>query len=493
MHLGIDLGTSGVKVVLTNAEGALAGQATAPLSVRTPHPAWSEQDPDDWWQAVVRAVAALQTRHDLSAVRGIGLAGQMHGAVLLDDAAKVLRPAILWNDGRSGAECRALEAAEPRTHAITGNMAMPGFTAPKLLWVRRHEPDLFARTRRVLLPKDWLRLRMTGDAISDMSDAAGTLWLDVGARRWSADMLDATGLTEAHMPVLAEGTDEAGRLHARAADALGLTPSLPVAGGGGDNAAGAAGIGCVAPGDAFVSLGTSGVVFVADAGFQPDPGRGVHAFCHCLPGTWHRMSVILSAAASLAWITRATGAVDEAALLAEVERAGLAVDNRIVFLPYLSGERTPHNDPDAAGVLFGLSGSASRADLARAVLEGVAFALADGLEALEARGGRVAELTAIGGGARSAAWLRIIAAVLDRPLTTIAGGEVGPALGAAQLARVACGDATAAEAFAKPKVASRYEPEPAIADRLRRRRESYRQSYPALRALFATSAEETGP
>ena len=485
MHLGLDLGTSGVKAVLTGPAGAVLAQATAPLALSSPRPLWSEQDPEDWWQATLTALATLRVSQDLSRVRAIGLAGQMHGAVLLDAADQVLRPAILWNDGRSGAECAALEQAEPRSRTITGNLAMPGFTAPKLLWVRRHEPEIFARIRRVLLPKDWLRLRLTGEAVSEMSDASGTLWLDVAARRWSAAMLAATGLTEEHMPGLVEGTEPAGLLRADAAALLGLPAGIPVAGGAGDNAAGAMGIGCISSGDAFISLGTSGVVFVSESGFLPDPSRAVHAFCHCLPETWHRMSVILSAAASLNWITRVTGAGSEAALLAEVEQAGLARSGRLLFLPYLSGERTPHNDPHATGVFFGLSGADERADLARAVLEGVAFALADGLEALEARGSRVEALTAIGGGARSPAWLRILAAATRRPILSVIGGETGPALGAARLARIACGNGGIAEVCTRPPTATCFEPEPALAAALAPRRAAYRRLYPTLQVLFS--------
>ena len=481
MHLGIDLGTSGLKAVLTGADGALLAQATAPLTVSTPHPLWSEQDPAAWWQAAVAAVRQLGASHDLSAVRALGLAGQMHGAVLLDASEHVLRPAILWNDGRSGAECRELEAAEPNSRAITGNLAMPGFTAPKLNWVRRHEPDLFARTARVLLPKDWLRLQMTGEAISEMSDASGTLWLDVGRRRWSAEMLAATGLSERHMPRLVEGTALAGYLRPEAAQALGLRAGIAVAGGGGDNAAGAVGIGCVAAGDAFVSLGTSGVIFVSDPGFLPDPARTVHAFCHCLPDTWHRMSVILSAGASLAWLAAMTG-VGEATLLGEAERE--QPKDRPVFLPYLTGERTPHNNPAASGVFFGLTSGTTRAAMTLAVLEGVAFALADGLDALEARGGRIAELTAIGGGSRSALWLRILAAAMQRTLLTSDGSDVGPALGAARLARVCGGDAPASDVFVKPAITARFDPDPALVETLMPRRALYRRLYPALQPLF---------
>lgn len=483
MHLGLDLGTSGAKALLLDNTGAVAAQATAPIPISHPHPLWSEQNPEDWWHATCVAVAALRGEHDLTEVQGVGLSGQMHGLVVVDAFDQVLRPAILWNDGRAQAECAELEAAEPRSRAITGNLAMPGFTAPKWLWLRRHEPDVSAGARRLLLPKDWLRLRMTGESISDMSDAAGTLWLDVSTRRWSEAMLAATGLDERQMPGLVEGTALAGLLRADVAAAWGLRAGIPVAGGAGDNAAGAAGVGCIAPGQAFVSLGTSGVVFVTDAAFLPDPERAVHAFCHCLPHTWHRMAVVLSAAASLSWLVRATGAADEASLLGELMAAGVRSDTRLVFLPYLSGERTPHNDARATGGFFGLNSSHGRADLTRAVLEGVAFALADGLDALEARGGRIASLIAIGGGARSELWLQILAAALDRPLRTVLGGDVGPALGAARLARIACGDGSVEDTCTPPPTAAEFAPDTMLAAQLAPRREIYRQLYPAVRGL----------
>jgi xylulokinase len=480
--LGIDLGTSGVKAVIIGDDGGVLAQATAPLDLSRPHPMWSEQDPEAWWRAAGEAVVALGPAR--TGVRGIGLSGQMHGAVVLDAADRVLRPAILWNDGRSHAECRALDTAARR---VAGNRAMPGFTAPKLLWLRAHEPAVFAATRRVLLPKDWLRLRMVGEAVSEMSDAAGTLWLDVAARAWSGEMLALTGLGLGHMPRLVEGSEVSGTLRAAVAAEWGLPPGIVVAGGGGDNAAGAVGIGCIALGDAFVSLGTSGVVFVADAAPMPDPERTVHAFCHALPGRWHRMAVILSAAAALSWATRVLGSADEAALLAEVEAAGAPASNRVVFLPYLAGERTPHDDPAAAGVWFGLEGASSRADLARAVLEGVAFALADGLDALQARGGRIPSLSVIGGGARSALWGRILATALDRDLVFRAGGEVGPALGAARLAMLA-GGADLEATCTEPPIARIQPPEPALAEGLARRRAIFRSLYRDLAPRFAETA-----
>jgi xylulokinase len=359
----------------------------------------------------------------------------MHGATLLDGADRPIRPAILWNDGRAAAECAELERREPRSRAITGNLAMPGFTAPKLLWVAAHEPDAFARTRRVLLPKDYLRLRMTGAAASEMSDAAGTLWLDVGARRWSEAMLAATGLKPSAMPELFEGSQATGTLRPEVAAAWGVPADAVVAGGAGDNAAGAAGVGVIRPGDAFLSLGTSGVLFVADAGFAPNPAEAVHAFCHCLPGTWHRMSVILSAASALSWLARLLGGT-EPELLAEAEAADPDI-GELLFLPYLSGERTPHNDPTATGVFLGLTHATGRPQLVRALLEGVAFAFADGQAALTAAGTAIGEVSVIGGGARSQFWGRILAAALNRPLHYPAGGELGPAFGAARLGRLA--------------------------------------------------------
>ncbi|WP_262266445.1 xylulokinase [Microvirga yunnanensis] len=489
MYLGIDLGTSSVKVILLDEGGTLVGEAAAPLTLSRPRPLWSEQDPQAWWNATLIAVAALRERHSVHGVSGIGLSGQMHGAVLLDERGHVLRPAILWNDGRAGTECSELEQREPESRAIAGNLAMPGFTAPKLVWVAKHEPDIFRQTARVLLPKDWLHLKLTGEAVSEMSDAAGTLWLDVGRRQWSPAMLVATGLDERHMPRLVEGTEIAGRLSPEAAALFGMRPGIPIAGGGGDNAAGAVGIGVVHPDMAFVSLGTSGVIFVADKAVKMDPERAVHAFCHCVPGMWHRMAVILSAAATLSFAARLSGAAEEASLLAETETAGLATatKSRLVFLPYLSGERTPHNDPAASGVIFGLDGATTRADLGRAALEGVAFALADGLDVLEASGGKIGGLSVIGGSARSKLWGRILAAALQRPLTYHHGGEVGPALGAARLERIAVSGASLDEACPPPPVSHVIDPEPELTEALAPRRELFRQLYSDLKSSFAAS------
>ncbi len=484
MYLGIDIGTSGVKALLLGADGGIAGQATAPLSVSRPHPLWSEQAPDDWWIAVETAVAALDAGLRAQ-VRGIGLSGQMHGAVLLGDDDRILRPAILWNDGRSQSQCAELVAIEPRTPAITGNPVMAGFTAPKLLWVRGQEPEIFAAIRTVLLPKDWVRLRMTGEKLSEMSDASGSLWLDVAARRWSPAMLHACGLDERAMPRLVEGSACSALLARDVAARWGMD-RVPVAGGGGDNAAGAIGMGVIDPGDTFLSLGTSGVIFTVTEGFRPDPDAAVHAFAHALPERWHQMSVMLSAAACLDWAARLMRLDDVPALL-DLSR-GADDRSRTIFLPYLSGERTPHADPAAQGVFFGLTGATGPAEIARAVLEGVAMGLRDGLDALTGAGAAVGEISMAGGGSRSDAWGRIIAASLDRPLVWREGGEVGPALGAARLGRLAAGDGTVSEVCTPPRITAHVEPDPVLVDRLGERQTRFRALYRAVSGLF----EDTG-
>lgn len=483
MHLGIDLGTSGVKAVVVDDAGRIVASAVAPLTRRSPQAGWSEQDPADWWQATATAVRELPSAVR-DGIRGIGLAGQMHGAVLLDRSDRVLRPAILWNDGRAAVGCRTFESREPASRTLSGNRAMPGFTAPKLIWVAAHEPDIFARTAQVLLPKDWLRLELTGEHASEPSDASGTLWLDLARREWSPALLAASGLDIAAMPRLVESAATSGALSAHAASALGLGTGIPVVGGGSDNACGAAGIGVIDDGQALLSLGTSGVLLVADERPRPNTEQAVHAFCHCLPERWLRLAVMLSCTATLAAVVRMTGASDEAALVAEVEAASSPPPRRLVLLPYLDGERTPHDDPAACGVVFGLDATTTRADLGRAALEGVAFALADGLDALESTGTTVGSLAVVGGGSRSRLWGRLIATALGRPLSYPQRGDVGPALGAAGLARVAAG-VPAHEAFAAPGVAHVIEPESALADPLAERRAIFRSLYRDLAPRFA--------
>ncbi|MEO6716930.1 MAG: xylulokinase [Novosphingobium sp.] len=480
MFLGIDVGTSGVKTVIVSEAGTVAAQATAPLTVTRPHALWSEQDPESWWTATEQAVLALDPSLRRS-VQGIGLSGQMHGATLLGADDRPLRNAILWNDGRSFTECAELEANEPRSRQITGNLAMPGFTASKLLWVKHHEPVIYEQIHKVLLPKDYVRLCMTGDKASDLSDASGTLWLDVGLRDWSEAMLAATGLVHAQMPSLHEGCQVTGSLRAEVAARWGMV-RLPVAAGGGDNAAGAAGVGVVNDGDALLSLGTSGVIFAATSQFRPNPAGAIHAFCHCLPGLWHQMSVHLSAASCIDWAARLTGASGPADLFARAEGAGAGMGDEL-FLPYLSGERTPHNDPHIRGALLGLGNETDAGRIAAAVLEGVAFALADGIAALRAAGTAIDELSVIGGGARSRYWGTIIAAALDVRLVYLDGGEVGPALGAARLAQMATTGAGAAEVCSRPPIAQVIEPDPMLAERLAPNLAKFRSAYPALKSL----------
>jgi xylulokinase len=485
MYLGIDLGTSEVKLLLLDAAGQVVAQAGSPLQVSRPEPLWSEQSPEDWWRATDNAVSQLRSAHPqaFSRVRAIGLSGQMHGAVLLGDGDEVLRPAILWNDGRSHAECEELTLRAPRLHAIAGNLAMPGFTAPKLLWVKKHEPEVFARVRSVLLPKDWLRLRLSGEKVSDPSDAAGTLWLDVAARDWSDELLAACDLQRSHMPRIVEANQPCATLRREVAQAWGLGPEVIIAAGAGDNAASAIGIGAVQPGDGFISLGTSGVMFVVNDGFRPNPASAVHAFCHALPGRWHQMSVMLSAASCLKWFVDFSGAGGEAALLADVAQLpASALRNAPIFLPYLAGERTPHNNPFATGAFVGLTHAHTRAVCGYSVLEGVAFGLADGLAALQAAGTEVSRLSLVGGGARSGLWAQLIADVLDVQIVTHSGGETGGALGAARLAWMAAGGSEA-QVCTAPPVAVTYRPDLSRHRGLQARLQRFREAYRLLTTL----------
>jgi xylulokinase len=482
MYMGIDIGTSAVKAAVVDDTGSVIDQASAPLGVSRPHALWSEQNPADWWSATNSAVSDLRLSVR-RAVRAIGLTGQMHGATLLDKSQRALRPAILWNDGRSARECAELEAAVPTMTEITGNRAMPGFTAPKLLWVRRHEPKIFADTAMVLLPKDYVRLRMTGETASDMSDSAGTLWLDVAQRRWSEAMLAGTGLSPSHMPRLCEGNEITGELRAELAEAWGMA-RVPVIAGGGDNAAGAIGVGVVRAGDAFLSLGTSGVLFLANDGYRPNPAGGVHTFCHAIPRHWHQMSVILSAASCVDWAARLCGLGNASALFAAAETRGRPGDTEI-FLPYLSGERTPHNDPHAQGVLFGLTQETAPAAIAQAVLEGVAFAFRDGMDALLASGAKLESISVIGGGARSLYWGKILSSVLQRPLTYRDSGAVGPAYGAARLARMGADKASIEEICTPPPILNVAEPDDRLAALYSEKMHRYRTLYLNLKSLFS--------
>ncbi|MDR3514915.1 MAG: xylulokinase [Azospirillaceae bacterium] len=481
MFLGIDLGTSSIKAVLIDAAQRVVGSASHPISLSRPHPGWSEQDPEDWWQGCLTVLDQLAATYpaQVAAVEGIGLSGHMHGATVLDSADQVLRPAILWNDTRCAVECAALEQACPEIRQITGNVVMPGFTAPKLLWLARHEPDLFARIAKVLLPKDYLRLRLTGEYVSDMSDAAGTCWLDVGRREWSDVALRHCGLSRAQMPRLVEGSAVSGTVRAELADRFGMRRDVVVAGGAGDNAAAACGIGAVRPGNAFLSLGTSGVLFATTARFAPNTAAGVHAFCHAVPDTWHQMGVILAATDSLQWLAHLFGV--EAPHLTAALGETLTGPGSVMFLPYLGGERTPHNEARLRGGFVGLGHASDRDALTRAVLEGVAFAFRDCLRVLADAGTEIPRAWAVGGGSRSRLWLKIMASVLNRPLDLAAEGELGAAFGAARLALCAAHNVSPVDVCTPPAIAATIDPDPAWVDAYEDAYGRYRRLYPAFK------------
>lgn len=481
-YLGLDLGTSGLKALLIDDKQTIIASAHAPLDVSRPHIGWSEQQPEHWITATEQALSRLKAEHGakLAQVCGIGLSGQMHGAVLLDAQDKILRPAILWNDSRSHKQATQLDS-DPQFREKTGNIVFPGFTAPKLLWVQENEPETFARIKKVLLPKDYLRLWLTGEHVSDMSDASGTAWLDVGQRQWSAALLAATGLNTSHMPRLVEGTAVSGTLRSHLAAQWGMEKTVQVAGGAGDNAASACGIGTVQAGQAFVSLGTSGVLFAANDSFLPRPDSAVHAFCHALPQTWHQMGVILSATDALNWYSTISG--HEAAALTQELGDDLKAPSGVCFLPYLSGERTPHNDSLIRGSFTGLSHSDDRVALTQAVLEGVAFAFRDNLDALSKAGTKLESVMAIGGGSRSLYWLKAIATALNIPVHLPADGDFGAAFGAARLGLIAAENADPFSICMPPRIIKTLEPEQSLRAHYEDAYEYYRALYQALRPI----------
>ncbi len=472
--VGIDVGTSATKGVAIDSEGTVLALAEEEYPLSTPRSGWAEQDPEDWWRATQSVLEAL--RRAVGDAAAIGLSGQMHGLVALDASGSVLRPAILWNDQRTSRECAEIEQAIglERLIALTGNRALPGFTAPKLLWLRRHEPEVYSQIARIMLPKDYVRLRISGEHATDVSDASGTLLLDVANRRWSEEVLDALEIPSEWLPRTLESPAVSGESEGGA----------PVAAGGGDQAAGALGVGVDRPGPASVALGTSGVVFTALDAFAADPQARVHAFCHAVPDAWHAMGVMLSAAGSLQWL-RATLAegIPYDQLVSEAEEWPPGAEG-LTFLPYLAGERTPHADPDARAAFAGLSVRHTRGALVRAVLEGVAFGLRDSLDLTGELGGRPELGRVSGGGARSDLWLRIVASVLELPLERVAVDE-GAAFGAAILAgvsgRVWPDVHAAVSATVRPR--DRIEPVPDWVDVYRQERERYLALYPALRDL----------
>ncbi len=477
MYLGIDLGTSAVKTVLVDDAQRLVASESRPIETASPRPGWSEQDPRAWIEAAFATLDALKANHPraLAEVAGIGLSGQMHGATLLDARLEPLRPCILWNDGRSAGECRILEERWPSLRAVTGNKAMPGFTAPKLLWVAAHEPEIFAALRLVLLPKAYLRLILSGEAVEDVSDASGSLWLDVARRDWSDEGLAATGLSRAQMPRLVEGCAPAARLTDELAARWGMRKPPIIAGGAGDNPAGAVGSGAIRPGRAFISLGTSGALLVPANTIAANPERAVHTFCHAVPAMWIQAGAILSAASCLAWVGRLFGA-SEADLLAPLGAQPNA-PSPVSFLPYLCGERTPHDDPDARGLLEGLSHGTDRSDIVQAVLEGVAFALADCRDVLAGSGLTIPEADVIGGGSRSRFWLSVLANVLDMPIHRFAEGETGAAFGAARLGRLAVTGEPIDAVCTPPRRIETFAPERALAEAYAARLSHWRKLY----------------
>lgn len=483
MYIGIDLGTSGVKVILMDEIQNILATETVSLSVSRPKALWSEQNPNDWWQATDQAMLALQKRHNLRNVKAIGLTGQMHGATLLDKKGDILRPAILWNDGRCYDECLELEKEVPDSRNITGNLMMPGFTAPKLKWIYNNEPEIFKQIDKVLLPKDYLRYKITGDFATDMSDAAGTMWLDVKNRKWSTRLLQACHLNESNMPILYEGSAITGIVTDFIAKRWQLN-QIPVVAGGGDNAAGAIGMGLYNSGEAMLSLGTSGVYFLVTDHFLSKPEAAIHSFCHALPNTWHLMSVMLSASSCLDWVCKILNIENTPTLLTMIEKTKPS-DIPVYFLPYLSGERTPHNNPNAKGGFFNLSMEHQSVDLGRAVLEGVSFALADCIDLIDNMGVTANEIFLIGGGAQSTYWAQLLSNISGKELLITEGGNVGPALGAAKLAQIASHPANSIEQLLKKNtIKQRYVPDLNKHLEYKKKREIFNRLYHTLEPLL---------
>ena len=459
MYLGLDFGTSSVKGVIIDDRQKIVATASSPLKVSRPHYGWSEQNPEHWWKAANAVVKSLRKQKPkaVAQVKGIGMSGQQHGATLIDKSGKVLRPCILWNDARSFEECADILRDCPEAKAITGNIPLAGFTAPKLLWVKKHEPKIFDQVAKVLLPKDYIRFRMTETYGSDMSDSAGTYWLDVAKRDWSETMLKATSMRRDQMPDLFEGTDATGRITDKLAKEWGMPLKPVVADGGGDNASAAVGIGAVHDGDAVLSLGTSGVMFVTNAKFSPNTARAVHAFCHAVPNTWHQMGVILSATDSIEWLARLlkTPAPKLTAALGKK----LEGPSEVLLLPYFSGERTPVGDSQIRAAFIGMGQESDAKVMTHAVLDGVAFAFRESLDALRGGGATVNRLTAVGGGTHSEIWLKIIATVLNMPLDLPAAGDVGGAFGGARMGLMAATGASFKTVCTKPKIARTIMPE----------------------------------
>ena len=494
-YLGIDVGTTAVKALVVDESGSVVGDAESPQELSVPHPGWAEQDPSDWWRGTIEAVGAACAQAGVSDVAAIGLSGQMHSSVLLDEADDVLRPAILWNDVRTTAQCRYItdKVGETGLRRMVGNPALEGFTAPKLLWVRDEEPEVFERLTTLLLPKDYIRFLMTGEKAMDPSDAAGTLLFDVVNDGWSGEMMSALELEGSILPPVVGSASISGRLTAGAADALGLSTGTPVVGGGADNAAAAVGSGVVAEGGMQTSIGTSGAVVAPIGEPRVDPGMRIHSFNHAVPNMWYLMGVVLSAGAALGWFRRVLSGSDGAGLsyedlIAEADAVPAGAEG-LTFLPYLTGERTPHADSNARGVFVGLHSGHERGHLVRAVLEGVTFALRDSLELMRELGVDATESVAVGGGARSAVWRQMQADVLGVPVVTV-GPSGGAPYGAAILAAVGAGGFDTVEEACRKWIRpiDRVSPRPEMSDDYEAAYERYRGLYPRLKDHFAEFA-----
>lgn len=492
LYIGVDLGTSAVKLLLMDGAGKILNTVSKEYPLEFPHPGWSQQAPEDWKKAVFQGIPELLTGFDSSLVRGIGCGGQMHGLVILDSQDNVIRPAILWNDGRTAKQVDFLnnEVGKQVLSARTANIAFAGFTAPKVLWVRENEPENFARIAKLMLPKDYINYVLTGVHSCDYSDASGMLLLDVEHKRWSKEMLELCGLTDAQMPTLFESFEKIGVVKPEVAALLGLPEGVVVAAGAGDNAAAAVGTGVVGDGGCNISLGTSGTVFISSAKFGVDSTNGLHAFAHA-DGGYHLMGCMLSAASCNKWlmdeIYKTSDYAGEQLPITE-DKLGI---NHVYFLPYLMGERSPINDTNARATFIGMTMDTTRADLTQAVLEGVAFAIRDSVEVAKSLGISVTSSMICGGGAKSPLWKRIMANVLNIPLNSPAS-EQGPGMGGAMLAMVACGEyATVQDACnAMVSVASTVEPEPELAALYEKRYQQFRQIYPACKNLFAELVKE---
>lgn len=487
LYIGIDLGTSAVKLLLMDGTGTIHRTVSREYPLEFPRPGWSQQDPADWWRAVIDGLGELTSDCDCAQIDGIGCGGQMHGLVILDAQDEVIRPAILWNDGRTAEETAHLNevVGREKLSAYTGNIAFAGFTAPKLLWIREHEPDCFARIAKIMLPKDYINYMLTGIHCTDYSDASGMLLLDVANRCWSHEMMEICGVNEAQMPQLFESCAMVGTLRPALASELGLPAGVRVCAGAGDNAAAAVGTGVVGEGGCNLSLGTSGTLFVSSADFRVDEHNALHAFAHA-DGGYHLMGCMLSAASCNKWLMEEILRTDDyAGEQAEIDEARLG-ENRVFFLPYLMGERSPINDTHARGVFLGMSMDTTRADLTQSVLEGVAFAIRDSFEIARQLGIVIPSTRICGGGAKSPLWKKIFANVLGIPLEAVAS-EQGPGLGGAMLAMVACGRyATVADACnALVQVCEVTQPEPALTAKYAARYRQFKQIYPACRMLFA--------